>query len=339
MEADSFDRLDRTIQFAMTWLEMSREAAHGGAGWEFGTCLWSPTIRDGGGRWAYWELMRRVREGDVVLHLRGKRDQRFVGHSIADADCYTTTRRPPDPGTWDHAESFYRVPLRDYCAVEKPVTLSEVFAIKAEQLVQYHSAHSPVGRPNGRYLFYVPQAGRLQCQNGAYLSEVDSTLASILFEIHVATDSDEPEADALNTGVGIATLKTRIGQSAFSNAVRKNYGHKCCFPNCEICDERLLVAGHVARWADVPSLRGQLSNGICMCLMHDKAFELGIFTLDSQLRIQQIPERSATVDWAKENILPFVGQTILIPSVAPSIEVLQYHWSRIGFTPRIEETS
>ena len=35
------------------WLEMSRDAAHGGPGWEFGNCLLCPTERRGGGPWGY----------------------------------------------------------------------------------------------------------------------------------------------------------------------------------------------------------------------------------------------------------------------------------------------
>ncbi len=58
---------------------MSRDANHGGPGWEFGTCLWSPTERNGGGRWGCWDLMQRVRKGDVVMHLRGKTKQQFIG--------------------------------------------------------------------------------------------------------------------------------------------------------------------------------------------------------------------------------------------------------------------
>jgi hypothetical protein len=40
---------------------------HGGAGWEFGTCLWSPVTNKGGSK--SWELMREIATGDIVYHL------------------------------------------------------------------------------------------------------------------------------------------------------------------------------------------------------------------------------------------------------------------------------
>ena len=55
------------------WLEMSRDAAHGGgAGWGFTESLWAPLKKQGsGGRWPFWDSLARVREGDLVMHLRG----------------------------------------------------------------------------------------------------------------------------------------------------------------------------------------------------------------------------------------------------------------------------
>lgn len=149
----------------MAWPEMSRNTTHGGSCWEFGTCLWLPTQRKSGGRWGYWDLMQQVRKDDVVLHLRGKSSPQVVGHSVADANCYRTTQRPPEPGAWDHAIEYFLVPLRDCCPLERPIALRNIFASKAEALTDYHGVHSPAGSSNGRFLFYVPQNGRLQCQN------------------------------------------------------------------------------------------------------------------------------------------------------------------------------
>lgn len=311
------------------WLEMSRDPVHGGPGWDFGTSLWSPTERRGGGRWGYWDLMQRVREGDVVIHLRGNAAPEFVGHSVADADCYTTTDRPPDPGTWDHAEVFYRVPLRDYCPLEQPVSLSSVFETKCEELERYHTSHSPVSNANGRFLFFVPQAGRLQCQNGAYLSEVDSDLGQLLFGV---TGGSTPPASDVTTGSGLSTMQTRVGQKAFSDAVRDNFEHRCCFPNCGVSDPRFIIGAHIARWSDAVDYRGKVSNGLCLCLMHDKAFETGLFVVSADLFV--VPTSIASEsDWGVAHILPFTGQQIKMPTVKPSLDCLSQHWARVGYVP------
>ena len=52
---------------------------------------------------------------------------------------------------------------------------------------------------------------------------------------------------------------------------------------------RLLVASHIARWADRPAARGQLANVICLCRMHDPLFEFGYFALSDELTVRWRP--------------------------------------------------
>lgn len=311
----------------MAWLEMSRDPEHGGTGWEFGVCLWSPTERAGGGAWGYWDLMARVREGDAVLHLRGKNNPQFVGHSIADADCQITSERPPSLGTWGHAERFYRVPLRDYLPLEPSISLSAIFQERREELATYRREHSPVTRKNGRLLFYVEQAGRLQCQNGAYLSEVDSELAAILFgQVNIHSHQ---LPTTVSTSSTVSVMQARIGQQAFSDAIRKNYSSRCCFPLCSVAEQQFLVGAHIARWSDSPEHRGQISNGLCLCLMHDKAFERGLFSVSAEHQVLETPLTRLS-EWAVNHVIPFVGQYIGVGPVLPDIECLRLHWKRIG---------
>jgi putative restriction endonuclease len=317
----------------MAFLEMSRDAAHGGQGWEFGVCLWSPTIRRGGGRWGYWELMRQVSAGSIIVHLRGKPPKAaFVAYSTADADCYETSERPPEPGEWSHASSFYRVPLRDFVPLTNPVSLEAVFSDRRDSLLTYHQQHSPVRSPKGRLLFFVQQDGRLQCQNGAYLSELDSELSDILFPD--IPSAGLPAITAVNTGQQVRELRCRIGQRDFSLAVRENFGHHCCFPGCSVQDASLLVGAHIARWADSPQLRGHISNGLCLCLFHDRLFELGAFTLSGDLTIRVNSQKASTIAWAADNVAQFDGHTIRQSKVAPCTEALNSHWMRIGFSPQ-----
>jgi putative restriction endonuclease len=308
------------------WLEMPREESHGGPGWDFGTCLWSPTERNGGGRWGYWDLMQKVKRGDVVLHLRGKKRAAFVGHSVADADCYVTTERPQDPGPWEHASKFYRVPLREFCPFDEAPLLSDVFLRSTKELVEYHNLHSPVSSENGRFLFFVPQAGRLQCQNGAYLSEVDDDLLKLLIgEI----DSQQSGPNSVYVGSGLTTLATRIGQNRFSLAVRENFQHRCCFPGCSVDDDRFLIGAHIVRWSDAISLRGEISNGLCLCLMHDKAFETGVFTIDDQLRVQ-VNLTTTDSKWLIDQIAQYRNEPIRLGVIEPNRDCLEAHRIRIS---------
>lgn len=312
---------------------MSRVAAHGGDGWEFGQCLWSPTSRKGGGKWGYWELMNRVREGDTILHLRGKSPKAFfVGYSTADSDCYETTTRPPFPGDWDHAERFYRVPLRDFAPFDKPLSLDSLFEQKRDLLIEYHDRHSPASAPNGQLLFYVQQSGKLQCQNGAYLSQLESELAEIIL--------GTPEtvvAKAGSKSVDVGTQKRevicRIGQKSFSDAVRKNFGYECCFPGCSIADPELLVGAHIARWADEPELRGDPTNGLCLCLIHDRLFEIGVYTLTLDGLVWINNAKAASIRSAKKLLAKSRGQPIKAGAAMPSSRAIRSHWQRLQVLP------
>jgi hypothetical protein len=283
-----------------------------------------------------WENLLRVKAGDPVLHLRD--DARghgfFVGYSLAEQDGYETTERPPLPGEWGYSPSFYRVPLASYALFPQPLDMDAVFDAHDAELRAYIERNRSRPRGQRRTLFCVIQGGRLQRQNGGYLSEVDDELDELLFGITQDYPGvDVSVRDEVTTGERIQQLKARIGQQRFSEEVRANYGHACCFPGCPITDDNFLVGSHIARWADVPELRGRLDNGLCLCLMHDKAFELGLFTVDADLCIAMNP---ATVgrkesSWGKTNLPAVQGQPIRLCSetVAPTREALEHHWARV----------
>lgn len=320
----------------MAWIEMSRDPVHGGGTWDFGACLWSPTRTQDGRRWAYWSALQDVQPGDQIVHLRGQQpNANFVGTSIAETPAHVTSERPPDPGPWVWSQQFFRLYLRDYEPFAAPISLSQIFATRSVELTDYHDRHSPLGAPDGRILFYVPQAGRLQCQNGAYLSELDDELAEILFENVASTleqNNDRVGVDVV-TAEQLRAVKARIGQQTFSRNVKDNYRGRCCFPGCTVDDRTFLIGSHIARWADVPELRGQTSNGLALCLLHDRAFERGLFTLTRDCRIRLNQQRLAASPWAITYLANSDGEMIRLGVVAPAIQALERHWERFGFRP------
>lgn len=319
----------------MAWIEMARDATHGGSGWGFGECLWSPTRTQDGRRWAYWSALLDVAPGDVIVHLRGRQpDAQFIGYSTADAPGYETSSRPPDPGDWSWAQHFFRVPLREFTPFATSIRLDQVFSANGPELIAYHAHHTPLNSPNGRILFYVQQSGRLQCQNGAYLSQLDEELGNILLDTTAPTiKSNAIVPDAL-TAQQLALVSVRIGQQEFSDNVKRNWGNQCCFPHCPVADRAFLIGSHIARWADAPQLRGSMANGLCLCLLHDRAFERGLFTLTTDHRIAINPERIASSSWATANVLAAGGQQIRLAPILPLPAALELHWDRIKFRPK-----
>jgi putative restriction endonuclease len=160
------------------------------------------------------------------------------------------------------------------------------------------------------------------------LSEVDLELSQIILGLGIEKESKG--ASAIDVGTRFSIAMMRIRQNEFSKAVRQNYEHRCCFPGCSVSDDRFLVGAHIARWSDVPELRGEISNGLCFCLMHDRAFEQGLFTIDDYQRVRVL-SRSYGSDWAKTEIMLFDSEPIRIGRVEPSEEALLHHWMRVGF--------
>jgi putative restriction endonuclease len=322
---------------AMLWLEMSRDREHGGGDWGFTRRLWSPTKSKRGSSWAYWESVRQVRKGEQVLHLRGiRKDANFVGFSEAVEDGELTTEKPPSPGQWAYSSSFYRVELRNFQPFPNPVRLLEVFAQQRAPLEEYFRANKKKPQSDKRRLFYVYQAGRLQCLNGAYCSEVDEDLGRIIFGLDFTGKPEDgrPKAVSVQTGQVLQVLSTRIGQSRFSGLVLANYASRCCFPGCDVAERRFLRGGHIARWSDAPQLRGEASNGLCLCLMHDAAFESGLFTLDREFRVLvgSRPEAMSS-SWTQTYLRPYEGKPIRTGTTAPSVSALELHWKRTGNRP------
>lgn len=319
----------------MLWLEMSRDPVHGGGEWDFGKCLWSPARKPDGSKWAFWETTFMVQADDNVLHLRDKgKEAAFVGFSVASSDGYVSTERPPSPGQWNYSKKFYRVFLEDYVMFATPINLTNVFKNNDDRLRQYFLANKKKSWREKRRLFYVIQSGKLQCLNGAYLSEVDEELADILLQNYDADPDlgshNRAVARKVSTGEQLKKLKVRLGQALFCEAVRNNYGHTCCFPGCEIQDDRFLVAGHISRWVDNTELRGEISNGICLCLLHDKAFEIGLFTITLDRRVWINRPKIRRGSWAERNLLPYNGVAIAIRNTPPSEIALRGHWARHG---------
>ncbi len=317
----------------MLWLEMSRDETHGGGSWAFGKSLWSPPRKTNGARWAFWETLLSVEAGDLVLHLRGKdNNAAFVGFSTAAANGFETSDRPPNAGEWEFSQTFYRVPLQDFSPFADRIPLRSVFASSDIDLRNYFVRNKAATKKER--LFYVIQGGRLQCLNGAYLSEVSNELASLLLSKPEYIPQSWPSVvREAKTGERVQELLTRVGQREFSDMVRENYGARCCFPDCDVEERAFLRGSHIARWADAPELRGKVTNGLCLCLMHDQAFEQGMFTVDLDMCIWVNPVKASQSLWAKTHLVPYQGRNLRSGKVPPLEEALIEHWERTSCYP------
>jgi putative restriction endonuclease len=90
-------------------------------------------------------------------------------------------------------------------------------------------------------------------------------------------------------------VKTRVNQSLFRKVVINNYSTSCAI--CSLNINSLLVASHILKWSSNQINRLNPENGLCLCSIHDKAFELGFLGIRNDYRIfisptlSQIEER------------------------------------------------
>ena len=121
---DHASELPETAPCAV-WIEDTRTAVHGhgGPGWEFGSCLWSPSSADGGSD--YYALMREPAPGDLVIHFN---DGAIVGWSRVAGAVQELVDPPPSPAQWAGPPSYYRIALTEYRAFPRSVRVSDFVA-------------------------------------------------------------------------------------------------------------------------------------------------------------------------------------------------------------------
>jgi len=318
----------------MIWLELRTNNKNYLSGWNFAESVWAPIKKANGSEWPFWSIVSHIVAGDIVFHLQEIKGKRFfTGYSTALTDGYITYENPAlNRHAWDFSKAYYRADLANFQKLNPVVPLSDFFRLNDSELRDIFTANKKLRKKNKK-LFYVIQRNNLQCLNGAYFSEFDQRLSELLIGKAEQTNQvHEPRiAGYTTTGVSYGTLARRIGQQQFSDNVKRNFNHQCCFPNCKSQGDGFLVSGHIARWADNAYLRGNTDNGLCLCLMHDKAFEKGFFTLDSNFRIKLLILRNKSDEWLFDFLKEGEGQEIKPRQINPSIKALELHWDRVGY--------
>lgn len=125
-------------------------------------------------------------------------------------------------------------------------------------------------------------------------------------------------------------VRTRINQSFFRAAILAAYGARCCITGLAIPE--LLTASHIVPWvADVKN-RTNPRNGLCLNALHDRAFDCGLLTITTDLKVRLSPrlkKKSAHLAF-KTFLHRYENVPISSPRrFAPSVEFLRYHNERV----------
>ncbi|MCE5186308.1 MAG: HNH endonuclease [Planctomycetaceae bacterium] len=127
-----------------------------------------------------------------------------------------------------------------------------------------------------------------------------------------------------------ATVKVRLVQRFFRDSVLSSYEYACSF--CQIAMPDLLNASHIIPWCDDESKRADPRNGLCLCTLHDRAFDRGYLSVDSgySILISKDVKRANVCNVHKVALLDIQGKTITLPNrFVPNVEYFEYHRNKI----------
>jgi len=125
------------------------------------------------------------------------------------------------------------------------------------------------------------------------------------------------------------TIMARKNQSFFRTVVLSSYNNRCCITGI---DERsLLNASHIKPWRDsAPDTeRTNPQNGLCLNVLHDRAFDRGLLTIgakDHKIIISKSLKRNVDSDAYEKFFGIYEDRRITMPTKFPPGEVfLRYH--------------
>jgi predicted restriction endonuclease len=105
-----------------------------------------------------------------------------------------------------------------------------------------------------------------------------------------------------------------------------NYRERCCI--CGIPIPELLIASHIIPWRDREDLRLNPNNGLCLCALHDRAFDKGFLAIDSghSIVISPVVDRYLPQEGVDKGLMIYKARQILLPDrFLPDKNFLEIH--------------
>lgn len=123
-----------------------------------------------------------------------------------------------------------------------------------------------------------------------------------------------------------AEVEVRKKQYIFRRMVLNSYAGVCCISG--LSEPRLLVASHIVPWNKSNENRLNPRNGLCLSVLHDKAYDKGLLTVFPNYTIAISKEISKLRDdrFIQDTLVSCHGSKIALPEkFRPSPEFLEWH--------------
>ncbi|MGH7948546.1 MAG: HNH endonuclease [Candidatus Binataceae bacterium] len=127
-----------------------------------------------------------------------------------------------------------------------------------------------------------------------------------------------------------AWVEVRTKQDFFRRAVINSYKSRCCMSGLEV--PMLLIASHIVPWKIDPSNRLNPRNGLCLSALHDRAFDKGLVTVTTDLRIKvsKLLKKIQSDKFLTSSLIRLDGNNLLLPEkFFPDPGFLAFHVKNI----------
>ncbi len=142
------------------------------------------------------------------------------------------------------------------------------------------------------------------------------------------TDASDEEIDYTGSSKTVQTT-ARIGQDFFRRSVLSAYDYRCCITGLSV--PKLLIASHIVPWRIDASNRLNPKNGLCLSMLHDKAFDAGIITITEKMTVKVSRKYINNTDsFFAISFLAYEDKPIALPEkFSPHVDFLAYHHENI----------
>lgn len=127
----------------------------------------------------------------------------------------------------------------------------------------------------------------------------------------------------------LVPTSVRLFQAFFRRAVLASYQSSCCV--CGLDLRPLLVASHIKPWAIEERGRSDPQNGLCLCAIHDRAFDRGFLSVSADYRVLvNTSVMSSTQPFVRTALAMFHSEPLRMPlRFGPRAELLDWHRNNV----------
>lgn len=263
---------------------------HGGEGWDFGECLWSPVycfVKGIESTNKSWKIMETVNPGDLIIHsLKTSLGQQFTGVSIVRTSQIVTNTEPVLAGCFRGHKSYYKFQLQNYSGFKKQLPIKDFLVNKESELRKLKHYNSFFDRNlecAQKYLSLVPVEIFDQL-----LDFFKSNSVTLFDNIDISEDNDIP-VEGINKGGSANPAKitmevTRtVRDTKMVKEMKKKYSNRC-----QICGKKITLPNgkeyseghHLKKLGGVHKGPDTSDNIIVLCPYHHTEFDYGAIAIE-----------------------------------------------------------